>query len=516
MRDAAQESTPATFQKTGNSAMLKVHASASHRQRGAIGIMTALLLPVLLGFLALALELARLYNRKAELQAMAEGVAISAAGKLDGTSAGVNNAIAAAHGVVENGSKNKKKLHYEYQNTMTFSDAALKFAASSDGAGGWLDANSAKASPAGLAYVRVATTDLGTDYGNVGLLLIRALANVPAVHLSHIAVAGRQRIKLTPLAICEMSKDPANPFQERLNSDGNSELTEYGFRRGVSYNLMKLSPHTSDPVNYVVDPISLPPKSGNYATNVVGPYVCTGTVELTRVIGKNLNMQSPFPLDKFVTHLNSRFNTFNPNTTKECNANAAPPDTNIKSFAVGSGNINWMNDPGTGHQASDTATPITNRLETVADVDPAKNTTPVASYGPLWVFARAVPWTSYKAGLPEPPGGYTPFQATPDMWKSLYNPGPTLKTYPTGANNAQVSPYSSTQTAGAPSTNYPGVMYRRVLNIPLLRCPASGPAGEVVAIGRFFMTVPATATAIYAEFAGVTSQEEAAGPVELY
>jgi hypothetical protein len=38
----------------------------------------------------------------------------------------------------------------------------------------------------------------------------------------------------------------------------------------------------------------------------------------------------------------------------------------------------------------------------------------------------------------------------------------------------------------------------------------------VLAIGKFFMTVPADANGIYAEFAGATSQEEIAGPVELY
>jgi Flp pilus assembly protein TadG len=493
--------------------MFKVHSSLSGRQGGVIGIMTALLLPVLIGFLALALETARLYNRQEEMRSLAQAVAISAAGQLNGTSDGISKAIANAKDLLASGAGDTKKLHYQYESTINFSESAIKFANSPDGAAGWLDANSAKASPAGLAYVRVATNDLDEDYGTVDLYLIQVLSDTKALNMAYTAVAGKRRLKLTPLAICEMSKDPSQPFQERKYSSGISELTEYGFRRGVSYNLMNLSPNSSTPVNYLVDPISVFPKAGNFSIGTVGPYLCTGTVELPRVIGEQLNLQSPFQISQFSAHLNSRFNKFN-STTKECNAMSAPPDSNTRSFAAGSGNIDWMTDPGTAHPVADTATPITDRLETIADLDPSKSPALAASYGPLWVFARAVPWSSYTAGQPEPPGGYTPFQATSNIWKSLYSPGPSLATYPSSTNNA--TPYSSTQAAGIPSTNYPGQIYRRVLNVPLLRCPVGGSAGKVVAIARFFMTGQATTSAINAEFAGVTLQEEISGPVELY
>jgi hypothetical protein len=264
-------------------------------------------------------------------------------------------------------------------------------------------------------------------------------------------------------------------------------------------------------VNYLVDPINLPPKSGTFTTATVGPYVCTGTVELPRVIDQNLNLSSSsFPIGDFINHLNSRFNTFN-TTTKECSAIAAPPDSNIRSFA--GANINWMTNP--ARKVADPA-PTTNRMETIADLDPASGSATGPSYGPLWVYARAVPWSAYTPGKREPAQGYTPFQATPAIWQTLYPPGPSLGTYPTDANNSQSSPYFATQTLGTPPTNYPGVMFRRVLNIPLLSCPAGSPPGKVVAIGRFFMTMPADGNGIYAEFAGVTLQDEPAGPVELY
>jgi hypothetical protein len=488
------------------------HGPAVYRERGAIGIMTALLLPVIIGFVAFTLELAQIYNRKAEMQALAEGIAVSAARKLNGTSQGVGDALAAAHDLVTSGLRTEKKLHFRYHGTMTFLDAAIKFSASPDEGAAWMGAEAARAAPAGLAYAKVDTNELAEEYGKVELLLIKVLANMAPVQLSHVAIAGRQRLNVMPLALCEMSSDPAQPFKERMNSDGQSELTEYGFRRGVSYNLLKLSPHSTTAVHYLVDPISLPPRGGNFTTAAVGPYVCNGTVDLPRVLGRTLNLQNNFPVAQLVNHLNSRFNSFNM-TSKECSANGAPPDSNTRSFAHTGSNINWMTNP--GRQVAELAS-TPNRMETVADVDPS-NPASATYYGPLWVFARAVPWSSYKAGEPEPPGGYVPFTASTAIWKSLYKPGPALTSYPTDPKTAlQLPPYFATQAAGAPATNYPGVMYRRLLNVPLLSCPPGSAPGNVVAIGRFFMTVPADANGIYAEFAGVTLKEQVSGPVELY
>ncbi len=441
------------------------------------------------------------------MQTLADGVAISAAKKLNGNRDGISDALAAARDVVEGGTDTTGKLRYQYNRTMSFSDSALKFSTSSDGASGWLNADAAKVSPAGLAYVKVDTNDLSADYGTVNLLFTQFLSNFSSVMVSHSAVAGRQRLKLTPLAICAMSKDASNPFEKRQNPnpDTYSELTEYGFRRGISYNLLKLSPNTSTAVNYLVDPISLPPKGGNFSTSIIGPYVCTGTVELPKVIGATLNLQSGFPINSLVDQLNSRFNLSN----GQCSAVAAPPDSNIKQFTFGS--INWMNTP-SGQVANPASS--ANRFETVADLAPPNNQSP-ANYGPLWAFARPVPWSEYAPGRDEPAKGYVTFNASQPVWNSLYSTGPTLKTYPKDGQSGLDSPAYFAQVV-KPTTNYPGVAYRRVLNVPLLECPSAGVPGKVVAIGRFFMTVQANTNGIYAEFAGVTLHEEVSGAVELY
>lgn len=483
--------------------MLKLYRVARRRQRGAIAVMTAVLLPVIIGFLALVIETARLYNRKAEMHALADAVALSAAKQLDGTQDGISNALLAAHDVIEGGYE-LTVPHYQYERSMAFSDNALKFGKSADGSTGWLDVDSAKASPAGIAYVKVDTNDINAEYGTVDVWFARILGSVHTTLVSHTAVAGKRRLNVLPFAICAMSKDPNNPIDVRQNPNGYSELREYGFRRGVSYNLMNLSPNTATPVNYLVDPLSLPPKTGSFATGVVGQYVCTGTVELPKVIGEAINVQGGFPIGQLFNQLNSRFDASN----GECNANSAPPDSNIRQYPFA--NVTWMTKPLV--QVPDPAS-STNRLETIADLAPPNNQTPT-HYGPLWVFARAVPWSAYTPGQAEPAQGYTPYQATPTIWRWLYSTGPSV-TYPTDSKTgAQSPPYFTSTTA--PTVHPPGMKFRRVLNVPLLSCPAVGSPGVVVAIGKFFMTKLADGNGIYAEFAGASSQEEMSGPVELY
>ncbi len=503
MAEKSQRSTPNCPGNQAHIVVLTPISPPSCRESGAIAIMAVILLPVIIGFLALALETARLYNRKAEMQSLADAIAVSAAKQLDGTSDGVANALAAARNVVEGG-YDLTMLHYDYGKPVIFTDAALKFAKSPGASAGWKDSTAAKAAPSGIAYVKVDTADISADFGKVDLWLMRVLSNIESINVNYTATAGRQRLNVTPLAICAMSKDPAHPIDERVNPGGYSELREYGFRRGASYNLLKLSPNSGSAVNYLLDPISMPPKSGSYSISTVGQYVCTGTVELPGVIGKTLNLQSGFPIDQLYNHLNSRFDVSN----NACSAISAPPDSNVRQYTFAS--ISWMTKPVV--QVAD-ATSSSSRLETIADLDPPNDQTPT-HYGPLWTFSRAVPWSAYSSGTAEPPGGYTAFQASTAVWKNLYSTGPTVSAYPTDPKTgAQSPPYYRVTTA--PPANPPGIKYRRVLNVPLLRCPAAGTPGDVVAIGKFFMTVPADMNGIYAEFAGATLEEEIAGDVEL-
>lgn len=478
--------------------------SSPLRQHGAFAIMFALMLVALLGFIGMSLDLGQAYNRKVELQTVANIAALAAARQLNGTAAGVSNALSKAALAVA-------ALKYQYnQQAVSWNDAALTFSTSSGGA--WIDAAAALSAPSGLLFAKVDTSKLDGAPGAVELAFMQILTNALAsTSVSSTAVAGRSRINVAPLAVCALSTTAAAP---RANS-GNVELVEYGFRRGVGYDLMQLNPNGTSAENFVIDPFDPPGATGtagNMAPGVVGPYVCSGQLAIPLISGAPLTVGRPFPLASLYNQLNSRFDQY---AGALCSYATAPPDANIKSFLYGS-MISWMSTaPGAQGAASST---YDGKLWTIAD--PASGALPgntASMYGPLWVYARAVPYSSYVPGSPEPASGYTPFGTS--AWSALYQPGAPAATasYPSGVS----TPYKATSGSYflAPSAAHKGIAGRRVLNVPLLSCPV--PAGAtatatVLGIGKFLMTVPATATTLYAEFGGLALEQSLGGPVELY
>jgi len=221
-------------------------------------------------------------------------------------------------------------------------------------------------------------------------------------------------------------------------------------------------------------------------------------------------VQRPFPLAQLYQQLNSRFDQY---AGGLCTPNGAPPDFNVKAYVYNTA-VAWMSTARDG-QASDIQTDAT-RLWTKADLSPpASNANTAPVYGPLWSFAKAVPYSAYTAGVPEPAGGYGTFAAS--AWSTLYVPGP-----PSSVAYPSTSPYLASSGANfqAPSAAHaPGFRNRRVLNIPLLSCPVAAgttASATVLGVGRFFMTVPATATSVYAEFAGAVPEQALGGPAVLY
>lgn len=472
--------------------------------RGAVTIMFGLMVLVLIGFIGMALDLGRIYNRRAELQTVASAVALAAARQLNGTAAGVTAALNKAHSTAS-------ALTYGYnQQAVGWSDAAISF--STAASGNWVDASNAQAAPAGLLFAKVDTSALDAGVGVVNLAFMHILSSAFAsTSTGATAIAGRNAILVAPLAICAMSAAAA---ASRVNPPATVELVEFGFRRGVSYDLMQLNPNGTAPVNYVIDPLDPPGTVGTDANTwpaTVGPFACTGSLAMSRVTGGTITVASPFPLDALYQQLNSRFDQYVGNL---CSPNGAPPDTNIKAYAY-STSIAWMNTaPG---QQSALQSTSGSKLWTVADLPPGTTGTTAANYGPLWAYARAVPWAAYVASPTEPAAGYATF--APNNWATLYNPGqPTANSnYPAGASTPYKLITAANFTAPA-AAHQPGLANRRVLNVALLNCPVGGAGvttATVLGIGRFFMTVPATATSIFAEFAGAVPEQALGGQVEL-
>jgi hypothetical protein len=277
---------------------------------------------------------------------------------------------------------------------------------------------------------------------------------------------------------------------------------------------MNLNSSAMTPENFVIDPLDppgVPGISSNTWASTVGPFVCTGVLAIPRVMGAPITVARPFPLASLFNQLNSRFDKYIGN---QCDPNGAPPDSNVKQYPYTS--ISWMGTiPGQQGALSSTSG---GKLWTIADPSPAPGTNTAANYGPLWAYARAVPYSSYTTqGSPEPTAGYTPFNT--GAWSTLYKPGqPTSNgNYPGGV----LTPYKLTTgaTFQAPSAqDAPGVANRRVLNVALLSCPVGGGStttATVLGIGKFFMLLPATSTSIYAEFAGAVPEQYLGGQVEL-
>lgn len=482
--------------------------AARYRQGGAFAIMAVPLILLMIGMCSLALDLSQLYNRKVDLDGLAKAAALAAAHELNGTSAGITAARAKAKEAAE-------RLKYQYFNdgkSFTWNDAALTFSTDSARTGTWVDGSS----PAGLYYAKVDTSGLDSSSGRVDTFLIWILSSSQrTVQMSDIAVAGRKQIAVTPIAVCAMDPTPA---VARTNTGAPAtELVEYGFRRGISYDLMQLNPNGTSAVSYLINPVIAPGVySPVFDTSVLGPFMCTGAMWVPRLSGGAVRVSplpSASPLADLYLQLNTRFDDF---SSQQCDAYGAPPDYNVKSYAYGtSGGAPWMQ-PGTGSAAALTTT-SRSKLETIADLPAPPAGTTAGSYGPLWTFAKAARYPSYVSlGTPEPATGYATF-STGD-WANLYKLGPTASGYPsTGTPYAAMS--GSNYKAPGSANLEVSTSQRRVLNVPLLSCPVaagSNVPATVLGIGKFFMTVPATADALIAEFAGALSEQSISSQVELY
>lgn len=434
---------------------------------GVIAIMTAFVIVLMIAMFGFALDLSRAYNRKIELKSVVDAVALAAANALDGTTTGIDNAESAAASAAST-------FSFSYSNgSINWSPDALTFGMTADGSGGWMDGNAAKATAGKVFFVRVDTAKLEPSPGQVENVLIPVLSSRFAVtNVEAVSVAGRDSLNALPLAICANSTTPASSLS--------GELVEYGFRRGISYDLMRPNPAGAMPQHFLVNPIAPAGTNGASMKNhldIVAAYVCTGKMAIPSLQGGEITVEQDFPLDQFYQHLNSRFGTY----VTPCQPSSAPADPGAKSFELGS--ATWIKSQPTG-----------------------------LSVGPLWSYAKAAKYSSYTAykGV-EPAAGYATYSATQADWNTLY-PGPpaaTLQSYPV------TTPYQANGGANA----YKTAKNTRVLRIPLLQCPISTGTlmtAKVLGVGKFFMTTPATVSTLPGEFAGMETWVAIGGNARLY
>jgi len=481
------------------------------RQAGAFAVMSAILLLVMLGFCGLAIDAGLIYNRKAELHGIAGNIALAAARELDGTAAGIDAALAKA-------GEAARRLTYGHGSRLAWDDGAIRFSNTPADGAEWVDAGTARASAARRFYARVDTRALDDDVGLVEAYIMPLFWNAaPRSGIGHTAIAGRATIHVMPLAICAMSPE-AGAARTNPGPPAAVELVEYGFRRGVTYNLMRLNPDGVQPANFALDPLAPPGGLGsasNTSATAIAPFVCTGRLWIPRVTGGAIRVRSPFPIAALYRQLNSRFDQYEAGV---CSPNGAPPDFNIKAYTPGAGGgVAWMN-PRPGRQSAQEST-AGGRLQTIADLSAPPAGTTADMYGPLWAHSKAVKFSAYVPGASEPRNGYARF-ATGD-WSTLYPgaPAPAASGYPNATQPYHQGPGAHYTRPADDLHLAMSVVERRVLHIPLLACPVAPGANvgaTALAVGKFFMTAPADEAGVYAEFTGIVPENQLTGEVVLY
>ncbi|APA67295.1 TadE/TadG family type IV pilus assembly protein [Janthinobacterium sp. 1_2014MBL_MicDiv] len=494
------------------------------REQGAIAIVLGLTLVILFAMGGLVLDLGHLYIAKAELQNGADSAALGGAVELNESAAGIDNAQSQAIALA-------LKNRYDFSTSLVITAANISFGPGPDGP--WLPAASARTNPQGQTFIRV---DTGSKTFATYLM---GIAGIASTSTSGVAVAGRFVNDVTPIGVCAV--DPANKtaqytYPAAPAGSGLTELLEFGFRRGVTYNLFGLNPlgGSSDP--YLINPVDAPPgacDASHSSANSTAPFMCTGSSAVVSSGSGKVYTNTGLSATKLATALNSRFDVYG--GASVCDPVTAPPDVNIKEYpckgsspcvasAANSPPTNWMepgasNLPSVQSVALNAAKKPNYQLPSAGPVPaPSATFAQFAGYGVLWSYGPA-----YQANGATPAKAGTPYTVQNANANPMYSTAKAnyfdTGTYPASADasfpvGTPPSPYnqSSGPTFQAPSASHPGQRNRRILNVVLVDCrtapvgPASCGAMDAVGIGKFFMTTKADFSGgarLDVEFAGL-------------
>lgn len=516
------------------------NAKLKSRQQGAVAIIVALCLVVLIGMLGLVLDLGHLYVAKSELQNAADAAALSGAKELDRSLAGV---VRARDKALEAASKNKYDLN-KTTVTLTAADNLWVGSCPDDGTCTMVRINNitTNAAAADKTFLKV---DTGSKTLNTWFIQVLqgALSSTATYGM---AVAGRYVVNIAPMGVCgiDMSNSTRN---------NNGELLEYGFRRGMAYDIIAINDAKKglaglSQVPLWINPIDVPPNTcdpSNSSDSVLRPFICGGESS-SIVVGESVYINTGVQAGQS-KYLNSRFDDAQSFGNNKCDVAAHPPDSNVKEFTAPgpSGTVpvctpsssdvrcglprDWTQ-PGLNDQpARQTVAlnPATKIPFNYPDVPTATD-----NLGALWSFTRAVRYdasASGNVGTVFSPGDWGPAGGGANLYK--LDADTTANGYPTTAGSGfpvgtPATPYN--QASGnkyhkSPPNNPPGLSGRRVITAAIINCdvPAGGSGScrtiPVIAIAKFFMTTQASLPGNFPmEFAGVINTAAMPRDVRLY
>lgn len=451
-----------------------------------MAIMVGLTLFILVGMLALVIDLGHLYLAKTGLQNGADAAALAGAKELNGTAAG----IAAAK---------TKAIEVARQNSYSFGlpvgtddeDGGLVLEVGSchrDECMSAIDSINSDILAADKVFLKVDTQQRNLATWFAGLF------GVDQTGTFGMAVAGRVVPDISPIGICKLPDDASNPNR-----------TELGFERGVTYDVADANPIGPGTL-FWIDPAATLAGTCEGSVPDSLPYVCSGKINFTPVVGgyvyTNTGVSTP-QLDA----LDTRFGVYS--KPAGCDAATAPADSNVIEYKFDGTGIQlptWMHGDAVPDRQSLKFFPDPKDSRSTADANAKPYPVPWAlrtfkDYGLLWSHFRPEIAVDDNADL-----------AISERWRTMYKAPPYPANTPLNAVSGypSVSPYIRDGGNG-----------RRIVNMVILDCTTLGgvcrPA-EVLGVGQFFMQrkVDATKKHLYMEFGGLLDEPFASAEIKLF
>jgi Flp pilus assembly protein TadG len=505
------------------------------RQGGAIAIVFGLTLVVLLAMAGFVLDLGHLYIVKTELQNAADAAALAGAKELNQSGAGVDLAATQALKVA---SLNQ----YNFSTSLVLTDNDLAFGPTPTGP--WVSHGAAAGAPQGMTFLKV---DTSAATAAINTYLMRVMGSqFNTMTTSAVAVAGQFVNDITPLGVCAVDAAHSTAkytYPAAPAGSGLSELVEFGFRRGVAYNLMAMGNIGGPSVPYLLNPVDTTATGCNASHSsaaFTAPFMCTGSAAILAG-GAGQAYSNTGLTASLAASLNSRFDDYGGPSV--CLPASAPPDGNVMEYpckggALGCvsnrGNaisttppINWMEPGASSLPSRMTALTDANKVPKyrlpAAGLPAGAGWDQFADYGVLWAYGPA-----YQASVSAPYSATAPFLPGDANLNPMYNatainyfdttaaskyPTTTGAGFPVGTPAAPYNQIGNPNYFSAPPTHPPGKVNRRILQVALVDCGAApvGPPScavlTVVGIGKFFMLTKADFTGgtkqLNVEFAGL-------------
>lgn len=511
---------------------MKTGTSLKNRQGGAVAVVVGIGLTLIIGFLALVIDLGHLYLARTGQQNAADAAALSGAKELVGTADGIYRARDWAQKLTAQGSGDNTGTRNQFFGNLGWENIALHEAnihfSDSPYSSTWLTVEQAHEQPAGKYFIKV-----DTETGAMGTWFA-GIWNFFNISTYGSAVAGRFLNDIAPIGLCALDPTRREKWVQ-YDAGGDQYKAEFGYMRGVSYDFLSinheiggLAPGAELYLHPTATAASCEPNAAN--AQAVAPFLCAGRSNISGAAGSQVYTNVGMAAGPSIGALNTRFNEYGPPLDSSLNSTVCPPDANIREYRPGAGpggSNGWMSPApqptsafglddwlaGPPGSSSVARAPLLSPASAVVSAslnDGGCNGDCNDNYGVLWTYDRpAVSSVSAASSVSE-------------VWSQLFpsgasSVGPTYTRSPGGWNAWQAPYLYDTEPV---STGVPG---RRVLNVVLVNCQTTPPSGgncqpmDVVGVGKFFMQRTATVAGwINGEFAGLLTDAELSPSIRLY